>query len=257
MPDASDARRALALVDLTDLGDQTTAEAITQLCRRATGHSGSTAAVCVWPRCVAQAVRLLAGTGVRVATVVNFPHGGDDVEAIVSETLAALGEGADEIDLVFPYRSFLAGRIDVAAAVVDAVRARVEAPAQLKVILETGSYPDTDSIARAARLVIEHGADFVKTSTGKTSVSATPEAVQAILEVIRDSGRPVGIKPSGGIRTLDDARTYLALADQVMGPSWASPRTFRFGASGLLDAIEAAIAGDVLNEDGPGSGESY
>lgn len=254
MPDASDARRALGLVDLTDLSDDPTSEAITQLCRRATGPTGSTAAVCVWPRFVAQAHRLLAGSGVRVATVVNFPRGEDQVETVVAEARTALADGADEIDLVFPYRSFLAGRLDVVENLLDAVRACVATPARLKVILETGEYPDIDSIARAARLAIEHGADFVKTSTGKTPVSATPEAVRTMLEVIRSSGRPVGIKPSGGIRTLEDATVYLSLADEVMGEWWATPATFRFGASGLLDALESAIL-DLDPDADPGTTE--
>ena len=243
MSAASPARRALALVDLTELGDSPSPDDIDRLCDRAVGPHGSTAAVCVWPRFATQAVQRLAGTGVAVATVVNFPSGSDDVEATVAETRRALDDGVDEIDLVLPYRSFLAGRIDVAAAMVDAVRAEVTPPRRLKVILETGSYPSIESIGAAARLAIDHGADFVKTSTGKTPVSATPAAVRAMLEAIRDSGRAVGIKPSGGIRTLDDAGAYLALADEVMGPQWATPATFRFGASGLLDALEAAIDG--------------
>ena len=243
MSAAGPAQRALALVDLTELGDSPSPDDIDRLCDRAVGPHGSTAAVCVWPRFATQAVQRLAGTGVAVATVVNFPTGRDDVEATVAETRRALDDGVDEIDLVLPYRSFLAGRIDVATAMVDAVRAEVTPPRRLKVILETGSYPSIESISAAARLAIDHGADFVKTSTGKTAVSATPAAVRAMLEAIRDAGRAVGIKPSGGIRTLDDANAYLAVADEVMGPQWATPATFRFGASGLLDALEAAIEG--------------
>lgn len=243
MSDAGPARRALALVDLTELGDAPSPDDIDRLCDRAVGPHGSTAAVCVWPRFATQAVQRLAGTGVAVATVVNFPAGGDDVAATVHETRRALDDGVDEIDLVLPYRSFLAGRHDVAAAMIDAVRAEVTPPRRLKVILETGSYPSLADVRAAAALAIEHGADFVKTSTGKTAVSATPEAVRAMLEVIRDAGRAAGIKPSGGIRTLDDASSYLAIADEVMGPQWATAATFRFGASGLLDALEAAIAG--------------
>ena len=201
--------------------------------------------MCVWPRFVGRAHRRLAGTDVAVATVVNFPDGGTDIAATVAETTQALADGADEIDLVLPYRAFLAGDVATAEAMVSAVRAAVQAPARLKVILETGTYPDQDAVRRAARLAIEQGADFVKTSTGKTSASASPDAVRTMLLEIRESGWPVGIKPSGGIRTLDDATTYLALADEIMGVHWATPDTFRFGASGLLDALEAAIGGDT------------
>lgn len=236
------ARRALALVDLTDLGDHCTADDISRLCDRATGPFGNTAAVCVWPRFVAQAADRLRGSGVRVATVVNFPAGGTDVGATVAETAQAVADGADEVDVVLPYLSFLAGHTAVAASMVQAVRTSAQPPMKMKVILESGEYPDLDHVAAAARLAIEQGADFVKTSTGKTSVSATMGAAVTILEQIRRSGRPVGIKPSGGIRTLDDAARYLATADEMMGPAWATPATFRFGASGLLDALEAAVA---------------
>jgi deoxyribose-phosphate aldolase len=112
----------------------------------------------------------------------------------------------------------------------------------LKVIVESGELPGPAAVDRAAMLAIECGADFVKTSTGKTPVSATPEAAEIILEAIAVSGRPVGLKVSGGIRTVDDARAYLELADRIMGPGWATPATFRFGASSLLDALEATLA---------------
>jgi deoxyribose-phosphate aldolase len=240
---ASSAARALALVDLTDLTDHCTPEAIDTLCRRAVGPYGSTAAVCVWPAFVSQAKALLADRGVRVATVVNFPAGGDDIGATLLETRTAIADGADEIDLVLPYRSFLAGRVTTASDMVEAVRDAVHHPRLLKVILETGSYDDQDQVAAAARLAIDAGADFIKTSTGKTSVSATLEATATMLAEIRRSGRRVGLKPSGGIRTLDDAERYLAQADEIMGPDWATPETFRFGASGLLDALEAVLAG--------------
>ncbi len=242
--DVASARRVLALIDLTDLDDHCTPEAIDALCDRANGPFGHTAAVCVWPRFVRRAAERLAGTPVLVATVVNFPAGATDIDVTVGETVQALADGADEIDLVVPYRAFLAGDVRSAEAMVGAVRAAAGPPARLKVILETGGYPDQDAVRRATRLAIDQGADFVKTSTGKTSSSASPEAVRTMLTEIRDSGRAVGIKPSGGIRTLADALTYLSLADDIMGDRWASPDTFRFGASGLLDAVESAIIGD-------------
>lgn len=240
---AAIARRAIALVDLTDLSDAPTDAAIDALCARAL--DAGTAAVCVWPRFVSRC----AATGVRVATVVNFPGGGEDVDATVAETTAALDDGADEIDLVLPYHAFLDGRVGLAAAMLTAVRAAVPEPRHLKVILESGAYPTLDHVRAAARLAIEHGADFVKTSTGKTAVSATIAASVMILDAIRTAmattsaaGHPnIGFKPSGGIRTFDDAARYLAVADEMMGPDWATPDTFRFGASGLLDALLAAI----------------
>lgn len=238
------AQQALHLVDLTNLDDACTDGDIDRLCERAHGRFGNVAAVCVWPQFVARAKVLLAGTGIGVATVVNFPGGNDDSAAIVSLVEACLDDGADDIDLVLPYRDFRAGEVDRAAAVLDAVRAMVPSNVHLKVILETGELGTPDVIRAAARLAIDHGADFIKTSTGKTKVSATPDAVRIMLREIFSSGRTVGVKPSGGIRSLDDAIVYLDLADEIMGPAWATPSTFRFGASGLLDALESELGRD-------------
>jgi deoxyribose-phosphate aldolase len=212
------------------------------LCDRAT--TAAVAAVCVWPAFVELCSTRLAGTGVRIATVVNFPAGTDPAERVVAVAASALAAGADEIDVVLPYRAWSAGRTDRAALMLDEVRAAA-ADATVKVILETGALADTGSVSAAATFAIDHGADFVKTSTGKIAVSATPAAASAMLAAIRASGRAVGLKPSGGIRTLADARTYLALADEAMGADWATPATFRFGASGLLDALLAVAAGDA------------
>lgn len=238
------ALRALALLDLTELGDSATTEHVESLCLRAVGPHGSVAAVCVWPRHVALAVERLWGSSVRVATVVNFPTGDEAVHDVLATTSQALADGADEIDLVLPYRALMQGDLAHAAAMVDHVRAAVPADShRLKVILETGELVHPDLIDRAARLAIEHGADFVKTSTGKTPHSASLQATGIMLNAIREAPRTVGLKPSGGIRTLADAASYLQQADAVMGPDWATPATFRFGASGLLDALVATIEG--------------
>lgn len=240
------ARRAIELIDLTDLADDRAGDGIDELCRRAAEHG--TAAVCVWPEHVARCVELLDGTGVRVATVVNFPSGDEPVDDVLATTRRALTDGADDIDLVLPYRAFRAGDTARAGGMVAAVAESIDAPAILKVILESGELTDAGTVAAASRLAIDHGADFVKTSTGKTAHGASVEAARAMLAEIartrRDEGRTVGIKPSGGIRSVDDAAAYLAVADEVMGDGWATPSTFRFGASGLLDALVAVTAGD-------------
>ena len=238
------ARRAITLLDLTELGDDDTPDDVTALCRRAVGPHGTVAAVCVWPRHVSMAVQLLAGSGVRIATVVNFPAGDDAIDDVVALTAEALADGADEIDLVLPYNAFLSGDRSRAEAMIQSVRDAVPAPQRLKVILETGELMSPDTIRAASETAVRLGADFIKTSTGKTPRSASLEATEVMLEVIRDTARPVGLKPSGGIRTLDDAAAYLEQADRIMGPGWATPITFRFGASGLLTALEAAIDGD-------------
>ncbi len=239
------ARRALALIDLTELGDKATAAEVTDLCRRAVGPQGTVAAVCVWPRHVSLAAGHLRNTKVRVATVVNFPSGDDSIEDVVALAHQCLVDGADEIDVVLPYRAFLAGDPARAASMIAAVRRAVPSGdlKTLKVILETGELKRPATIRAAAELAIRQGADFVKTSTGKTAVSATLAATEVMLHAIRDLDPAVGLKPSGGIRTLADAAGFLLQADRIMGPAWASPATFRFGASGLLAALVSAIDG--------------
>ena len=250
---ATEARLALSLLDLTDLSDDSTIADIDVLCARAV--EARVVAVCVWPRFVAQAAAALVDSTVRIATVVNFPAGGTDIAATVDETVAALADGAEEIDVVLPYRALLAGDLDTPRRLVAGVSALIERPRHLlKVILETGELPDMEAVALASRLAIESGADFIKTSTGKTPVSATPEAARTMLDVIRTTGHRVGIKVSGGIRDLDAASTYLRLAREAMGDGWISPVTFRFGASGLRDALLAVIAGD---DPGPSTDSTY
>lgn len=246
--DASlNALRALVLLDLTELGDRATEADVRALCARAVGPHGGVAAVCVWPRHVALAAELLKNTGVRIATVVNFPAGLDDIDDVVELARTAQLAGADEIDLVLPYRALLAGDRVRPALMVAAVRQAVISGAgrTLKVILETGELIDAALIRVAAEIAIRNGADFIKTSTGKTPVSATLAATGVMLHAIHDLDPAVGLKPSGGIRTLAEASAHLAQADKIMGRSWASASTFRFGASGLLTALEAALDGDT------------
>lgn len=244
MSDKTTAERALSLLDLTDLSDDASEASLAALCKKAVSGPVPVAAICVWPRFVAKARAILGADGpVKIATVVNFPDGGTAIVPVNLETEQAIADGADEIDLVLPWRGVIAGQTAQASAMLRNIRMRC-GDKTLKVILETGEYPDPSKIRPAAELAIEGGADFIKTSTGKTAKSATPEAVRTMLMVIGMSGRPVGIKPSGGIRTLADASAYLAMADGIMGPGWVSPRTFRFGASGLYDALVAAIRGE-------------
>src|SRR3990170_3920034 len=207
--DAEVARLAISLLDLTDLADDTTSEAAATLCNRA--RDARVAAVCVWPQFVSLCSDALEGSGVRVATVVNFPSGEESIGVVLDTTSSALVEGADEIDVVLPYRAWLRGDTHTAADVLDGARdlsSSGNPTATVKVIIETGELPDRAAIDRAAHFAIAHGADFVKTSTGKTPVSATLDAVETIIEAIDVSGRPVGVKASGGIRTVDDARSY-------------------------------------------------
>jgi len=243
MSDEQIAVRALRSLDLTDLNETCSDQAIDALCKKALDPRGPVAAVCVWPQFVKRAQANLKGSPVRIATVVNFPAGGEDVSRVTDDTQEALSDGANEIDLVLPYNALRRGDRAVAVEMVEAVRDLVDGDRLLKVILETGELQDPKLIEAASRIAIEAGADFIKTSTGKTPVSATPEAAEIMLDAIKASGKPVGLKPSGGIRTLADAKIYLDLADRIMGPGWVTPKTFRIGASSVYDALIAAIEG--------------
>lgn len=255
--DPQRARLAISLVDLTDLADDCDAAAVDALCDRAV--AAGTAAVCVWPDFVARASARLAAAGasVAVATVVNFPSGDERAFATRVLTERVLADGADEVDVVLPHRWFARGDRGRAAAVLSAVREATDGRALMKVILETGCLVEPGLVADAARFAVDHGADFVKTSTGKTDVSATPEAVGTMLGVIAATVRTVGIKPSGGIRTAVDAESYLALAESVMGAAFVRPATFRFGASGLLDALLAVAAPAAATGSPSGPADGY
>jgi deoxyribose-phosphate aldolase len=249
------ARTALACLDLTSLADGhdlAGGEAeIEALCAKAIGASGRghTAAVCVWPRLAAFA-RARLPAPIAVAAVANFPDGGSDIERAVRDTRAIVDAGAQEVDVVIPYRD-----LDTAPALLAAVRRACEG-LLLKVILETGEAADSATIDRACHIALAAGADFLKTSTGKRPISATPEAATRLLAAIAGNAaaRPrVGFKPAGGIRTVADAALYIGLTHQHLGSEAVNPKRFRIGASGLLADIEAVLAGTHR----PAAGSSY
>ncbi|MFA0084278.1 deoxyribose-phosphate aldolase [Vibrio sp. 10N.286.49.C2] len=232
------ALRALKLMDLTTLNDDDTDAKVISLCHDAKTSVGNTAAVCIYPRFVPIAKKTLREQGtpdVRIATVTNFPHGNDDIDIAVAETKAAVAYGADEVDVVFPYRALMAGNEDVGFELVKQCKAAC-GDILLKVIIETGELKEEALIKKASEICINAGADFIKTSTGKVPVNATPEYARMMLEVIRDMGvaKTVGFKPAGGVRTAEDAAAYLAMADDILGADWADNMHYRFGASSLL-----------------------
>ena len=245
-------RQALQLMDLTSLNEDDTPEAIIALCHQAHTEAGNTAAICIYPRFIPLARKTLQSLGlndVTIATVTNFPAGGDDVAIAVAETRAAVAYGADEVDVVFPYRALMAGNETVGAELVKCCKEACGANVLLKVIIETGELQDEALIRRASEIAIDAGADFIKTSTGKVPVNATTESARIMLETIRDSGKTnVGFKPAGGIKTAEDAAVHLELADTIMGPQWVDRNHYRFGASSLL--------GNLLIDLGLKQGES-
>ncbi|WP_201352937.1 deoxyribose-phosphate aldolase [Hydrogenimonas urashimensis] len=234
------AKTALVLMDLTSLNDDDTKEVIVQLCHDAHTPAGDTAAVCIYPRFVPIAKKTLIEQGtprISVATVTNFPWGDDDIDIAVAETKAAIAYGADEVDVVFPYRALMAGDERVGFDLVKACRMACGDGVKLKVILETGELKESELIAKASRIAIDAGAHFIKTSTGKVPVNATLEAAEVMLTIIKEVNPGVGFKAAGGIRDVKSAKAYLELAERVMGPGWISKEHFRFGASGLLKSI--------------------
>ena len=224
-----DPSRLVGLAELTALRESDTAEAVGALCDRAVTAHGPVAAVCVLPRFVAQCADRLEGSGVRIATVAN-PEGEPDADLAARTTAAAVLEGADEVDVVAPWRAFLDGDEDVLAALVAACAEECE---HLKVVLETSLHPGEDASRRMAEAAVGAGASFLATSTGEGGPGASPGATRLLLDVA--AGR-AGVKEAGGIRTAAEAREHVALAD-ARQDGGASPRTFRLGSASLEELL--------------------
>ena len=237
--DALLARRLLGMLDLTTLNEADDAEVIRKLAVNAVSPVGRVAALCTWSRLIADALASLKGTGVPVAAVTNFPAGEPDVQGAAAQTAQAVAAGAAEVDVVFPWRAYLAGD---QATPLELVRACREAcgAAHLKVILETGQLATPARIRQACDIAIAGGAHFLKTSTGKTQPGATLLAAEVMLDAIADAQRRgvrVGFKASGGVRTMADATAYLALYERRFGAGSAGPAVFRIGASQLVHEL--------------------
>ncbi|WP_219465361.1 deoxyribose-phosphate aldolase [Nonomuraea rhizosphaerae] len=235
---------AISMVDLTTLEGADTHGKVRAMCTKAQ-HPGEgaprVAAVCVYPDLVAVAAEAVRGSGVKVASVATaFPSGRSSLEVKVSDTALAVAAGADEIDMVIDRGAFLSGDYLKVYEEIVAVKAAC-GEAHLKVILETGELSTYDNVRRASWLAMLAGADFIKTSTGKVSPAATPPVTMIMLEAVRDfrdqTGRQVGVKPAGGIRTTKDAIKNLVLVNETAGGDWLSPDWFRLGASSLLNDL--------------------
>lgn len=228
----------LSLLDLTSLNDDDTPAVIDTLCDNATQSIGKVAAVCVYPQFVAQSrARLPENNGINVATVVNFPTGDESLADVLAQTQQALADGANEIDLVFPYKALQQGNAAAGEAMCNQIATLVHQQAgSLKVILETGALSPAE-IAQAAQIAIAAGADFLKTSTGKIAHGASLEASAILLDQIAQAKQPVGLKISGGVRDIATAEAYIAQAAAKMGADWVQPENFRIGASSLLKEL--------------------
>ncbi len=243
---------AVSMIDLTTLEGADTPGKVRSLCAKglrpdpADRSTPQVAAICVYPDMVATAKEALAGSAVHVASVATaFPAGRAALPVKLADTRDAVAAGADEIDMVIDRGAFLAGRYLEVFETIRAVKeacARPEAEdAHLKVIFENGELATYDNIRRASWLAMLAGADFIKTSTGKVAVNATPPNTLLMLEAVRDfraaTGTQVGVKPAGGIRTSKDAIKYLVMVNETLGEDWLSPDWFRFGASSLLNDL--------------------
>jgi deoxyribose-phosphate aldolase len=235
------AKRAISVLDFTSLNDNDTENVIKSLCLRSQTIIGNTAAICINPVFIKFAREILLHTNIKIATVVNFPDGGINITNIKKEIIYAISQGADEIDIVFPYRDFIEGNIEITKNIIKISRGVCGPNKTLKVILESGMFKDFTKLYEATLIAIEHGADFIKTSTGKVDIGATPESCLIILKAISDAREKynlhTGFKISGGVKTAWDAAFYLTLVDEFMGKRWISPQTFRFGASGILTKL--------------------
>ncbi|MEE8602176.1 deoxyribose-phosphate aldolase [Euzebya tangerina] len=237
----------ISMIDLTTLEGADTPGKV-----RALAHKGlnpdpemrdcpAVAAICVYPDLVADVVAITQGTGVAVAAVSTaFPAGRAAMDVKLSDTRQAVADGADEIDMVIDRGAFLAGRYDEVLAEIVAIKEAC-GDAHLKVILETGELATLDNVRRASYLAMIGGADFIKTSTGKIAPAATRPVTLVMLQAVGDfharTGRRIGVKAAGGIRSSKDAIRYLVLVNETVGPEWLTPELFRFGASSLLNDV--------------------
>lgn len=240
-------KMALSMMDLTTLEGADTPGKVRQLCAKAMNlHEAisdlpNVAAVCVYPTMVSLARQLVDGTGIHVASVASgFPSGQYPLELRLADVRQAVEDGADEIDMVISRGRFLSGDY---AFVYDEIAQIKEAcaHAHLKVILETGELGTLDQVRKASDLAMHAGGDFIKTSTGKVSPAATMPVTLVMLEAIRDfyyaTGKMIGMKPAGGIRTAKQSIQYLVMVRETLGDAWLTPDYFRFGASSLANDV--------------------
>ena len=245
-------RLAVSMMDLTTLEGADTKGKVSQLCRKARQPMAARfgcppcAAVCVYPNLVAHAVKELEGSGIGVASVATgFPSGQYPLEIRLADVRDAVNSGASEIDMVISRGAFLEGDLARVSDEIAAVKAACGA-VHLKVIFETGELQTYDNVRLVSQIAIEAGADFIKTSTGKVTPAATLPVTLVMVETVRDhflaTGKTIGVKPAGGIRTAKEALQYLVMVKETAGDGWLTPDLFRFGASSLLSDVELQLA---------------
>lgn len=247
-------KRCFGCIDLTSLGATDSRRSIGEFTRKAIElprhfpEAGSMASICVYPVFV-ETVGLAAGDSKMAITSVSggFPSSQTYLEVKMLETAMAIENGADEIDIVISIGEMLDGEYDLAGNEIETLRAEIGDDAILKVILESGTLSDPELIHKAATIAMEAGADFIKTSTGKNGIAATPEAAVAMCLAIRQfaekTGRKVGFKAAGGISTAESAALYYSIVEEILGEEWLTPERFRIGASSLANNLLSEIEG--------------
>ena len=246
----------LSAIDLTTLSCCDSEQSVSEFASRAAEfgvdypHLQNVASICVYPPFVETVGLVIDATPLRITSVVGgFPSSQTFLEVKMLETAMAIENGADEVDMVINVGKILTEAYDEAAAEVEVIRGEAE-DATLKVILETGALSSPALIRNASLLAMAAGADFIKTSTGKIDVSATPEAAIVMCEAIRDyyakTGRKVGFKAAGGIRTAEDAALYYTIVKEILGEEWLTTELFRIGASSLANNLLSAIEGEEV-----------
>ena len=251
-------RLCYSAIDLTTLSCSDSVESVTAFARKAvefyTNYPAiaNVASICIYPPFVETVGLAVDDTPMRITSVAGgFPSSQTFLEVKMLETAMAVENGADEIDVVISLGEMLSGEYDLMGNEIETLRNEVGDDVVLKVILESGVLARPELIHRAAVIAMEAGADFIKTSTGKAAVSATPEAAVVMCMAIREfaerTGRRVGFKAAGGISTPQDAVLYYTIVERILGPQWLTPALFRIGASSLAGNLLNAIVGREEN----------
>ncbi|MBQ9137016.1 MAG: deoxyribose-phosphate aldolase [Alistipes sp.] len=248
----------LSAVDLTTLTCNDSVESVTEFAQRTVTFAQkypdipNVASICVYPSFVETVGLAIDGTPMRITSVGGgFPSSQTFLEVKMLEVAMAVENGADEVDIVLNVGKMLTGAYDEAAAEVEMIRSEMDSDVVLKVILETGALKTPELIRRASLLSMAAGADFIKTSTGKIDVAATPEAAVVMCQAIKDfyakTGRKVGFKAAGGVKTPQDAALYYTIVEQILGAEWLTTDLFRIGASSAANNLLSGILGTAVS----------
>ena len=248
----------LSAVDLTTLTCNDSVESVTDFAKRTVTFGQkypdipNVASICVYPAFVETVGVAVDGTPMRITSVGGgFPASQTFLEVKMLAVAMAVENGADEVDIVLNVGKMLTGAYDEAANEVEMIRSEMDEDVVLKVILETGALKTPELIRRASLISMAAGADFIKTSTGKIDVAATPEAAVVMCQAIKDyfeaTGRKVGFKAAGGVKSPQDAALYYTIVEQILGQEWLTTDLFRIGASSAANNLLSAIVGQTVS----------